>query len=160
VIISSIIFSQYFWRLAPIPSAQYPYTNKMFEIAARQQALMQSSTLGEGGGQQFYQAIKWRYIFGGTGIGVIAFSALAWFGAPVMFSYGLVRGLGTGIASGMFPQLLGALVGRYYFEKRFGLKWREYAPVLLAGYSCGLGLVSMFSLGCLLISKAVFQLPY
>jgi hypothetical protein len=56
--------------------------------------------------------------------------------------------------------LLGALLARYYFEKRFGLKWRQYAPVLLAGFSCGMGLISMFSLGCLLISKAVFQLPY
>jgi hypothetical protein len=34
------------------------------------------------------------------------------------------------------------------------------ATVLLAGFSCGMGLISMFSLGCLLISKAVFQLPY
>ena len=68
--------------------------------------------------------------------------------------------LGTGIAAGMFPQLLGALVSRYFFEKKFGLSWRQYAPVLLAGFSCGMGLISMFSLGCLLISKAVFQLPY
>ena len=69
-------------------------------------------------------------------------------------------GLGTGLAAGMIPQMLGALLGRYFFERRFGLKWRQYAPVLLAGFSCGVGLVSMFSLGMVLISKAVFQLPY
>jgi len=56
--------------------------------------------------------------------------------------------------------MLGALLGRYFFEKRFGLQWRQYAQVLLAGFLCGLGLVTMFSLGCVLISKAVFQLPY
>jgi hypothetical protein len=77
-----------------------------------------------------------------------------------MLCYGLVRGLGTTLAAGMFPQLLGALLGRYYFQKKFGLNWYQYAPVLLAGFSCGVGLISMFSLGCLLISKAVFQLPY
>jgi hypothetical protein len=33
-------------------------------------------------------------------------------------------------------------------------------PVLLGGFACEAGLISMFSLGCLLISKAVFQLPY
>ena len=56
--------------------------------------------------------------------------------------------------------MLGALLSKFYFEKKFGLKWREYAPVLLAGFSCGMGLISMFSLGIVLISKAVFQLPY
>jgi hypothetical protein len=113
-----------------------------------------------GTGGEFYRAINWPYIFSGTGLGVAIYSLLAWAGAPTMLCYGLVRGLGTGIAAGMFPQLLGALLSRYYFEKRFGLQWRQYAPVLLAGFSCGMGLISMFSLGCLLISKAVFQLPY
>lgn len=158
VIISSIIFSQYLWRIAPIPSAVYPYANKMWELQARNQALMQSSTLG--GPSAFYQAIKWRYILGSTGLGVLLYSSLSSLGAPVMLCYGLVRGIGSGLASGVLPQLLGALLGRYIFEKRFGLKWRQYAPVLLAGFSCGVGLVSMFALGCVLISKAVFQLPY
>ena len=160
VILSSILFSQYLWRLAPIPSAQYPFAAKMWELQARQQALLQSSTLGAGAGQEFYAAIKWKYILGGTGVGIITYAVLALAGAPTMLTYGLVRGLGTGIAAGLFPQMLGALIARYYFEKRFGLKWREYAPVLLAGFSCGVGLISMFSLGCLLISKAVFQLPF
>ena len=162
VVISSILFSQYLWRLAPIPSAQYPFANKMWELSARQQALMQSSTLEQSGGagREFYEAIKWKVIASGTGIGVVAYAILAAAGAPTMLCYGLVRGLGTGIASGMFPQLLGALLARFYFEKRFGLAWQQYAPVLLAGFSCGMGLISMFSLGCLLISKAVFQLPY
>lgn len=159
VIISSIVFAQYLWSIAPIPSAAYPYANQMWELQARQQALMHSSTIG-GGNSQFYDAIKPEYIGGATIAGVGVYAILAAFGSPVMLCYGLVRGLGTGLAAGLFPQMLGALLGRYIFEKRFGLKWRQYAPVLLAGFSCGLGLISMFSLGCLLISKAVFQLPY
>jgi hypothetical protein len=161
IIVSSIIFSQYLWRMAPIPSAAYPFANQMWEQNARQQALIQSSTLGRGsGGERFYEAIKWKYIAGSTGFGVVIYGLLSMAGAPTMLIYGLIRGLGAGIAAGLIPQMAGALIGRYYFEKRFGLRWREYAPVLLAGFSCGMGLVSMFSLGCLLISKAVFQLPY
>jgi hypothetical protein len=163
VIISSILFSQYLWRIAPIPSAVYPYANQLWELQARQMALMQSSTLGtgaNGSGGMFYEAIKWKYIAGSTGAGILIYSALSFAGAPVMLCYGLVRGLGASLAAGVIPQLIGALIGRYVFEKRFGLKWRQYAPVLLAGFSCGLGLITMFSLGCLLISKAVFQLPY
>jgi hypothetical protein len=162
VIISSILFSQYLWRIAPIPSAIYPYANQLWELQARQTALMQSSTLGNGAGSgsMFYDALKWKYIAGSAGAGILIYSALSLAGAPVMLCYGLVRGLGASLAAGVIPQMIGALIGRYIFEKRFGLKWRQYAPVLLAGFSCGVGLISMFSLGCLLISKAVFQLPY
>ena len=158
VIISSIVFSQYLWRLAPIPSAVYPFTNKMWELGARAQALTHSSTLG--GPSMFYEAIKWRYLLGSTGLGLVVYTTMSSLGAPVMLCYGLVRGLGAGISAHVFPQMIGALLGRYIFEKRFGLKWRQYAPVLVAGFACGVGLVSMLALGCVLISKAVFQLPY
>jgi hypothetical protein len=89
-----------------------------------------------------------------------AYAGLNLAGAPTMFIYGVIRGVGGGFIPGMLPQLIGALLSKYYFERRFGLKWKEYAPVLLAGFSCGMGLISMFSLGCLLIAKSVFQLPY
>jgi len=158
VIVSSIIFSQYLWRIAPIPSAVYPFANQMWELRAKTDALTHSSTLG--GSSMFYEAIKWPYIGGALGLGLLTYGALSWAGAPVMLGYGLVRGLGTGLAAGLIPQMLGALVGRYFFQKKFGLQWQQYAPVLLAGFSCGIGLVSMFSLGLVLISKAVFQLPY
>ena len=43
--------------------------------------------------------------------------------------------------------LAGALLGRYYFLKKYGPMWRQYAPVLLAGFSCGMGLCGMFAMG-------------
>ncbi|MEI8197571.1 MAG: peptide transporter, partial [Phycisphaerae bacterium] len=158
VMVSSILFAQYLWSIAPIPSVVYPYANQFWELNAQTLAVTQSSTLG--GNSPFYEALKWPYIAGATGVGVVVYSALSWAGAPVMLCYGLVRGLGSGIAAGMVPQMIGALLGRYFFEKRFGLQWRQYAPVLVAGFSCGMGLVSMFALGCVLVSKAVYQLPY
>lgn len=158
VIISSIIFSQYLWRIAPIPSVVYPHANQFWELRAKEQALMQSSTMGNT--SQFYDAIKWPYIAGSTGLGVVVYAVVSTAGAPVMFCYGLVRGLGVGMATGLIPQMIGALLGRYYFRKRFGLQWSQYAPVLVAGFACGMGLISMLALGFVLISKAVFQLPY
>ena len=96
VIVSSIFFSQYLWRLAPIPSAIYPYANQLWELQARQMALMQSSTLGNSGGgagSMFYEAIKWKYIAGSSVAGIFLYSGLSLGGAPVMLCYGLVRGL-------------------------------------------------------------------
>ncbi len=109
----------------------------------------------------FMDAIKWPYIFGAAIGGIGLYAVLARLGAPVMLCYGLVRGLGAGLAPWVFPQLLGALLGRYYFQKKIGVtKWRQYAPVLAAGFACGIGLISMLSFGFDLVSKAVFQLPY
>ena len=55
----------------------------------------------------------------------------------------------------------GALLGRYYFERRFGKKrWRQYVPILMAGYGCGMGLVSMLAIALALISKSVAPGPY
>ena len=75
IMLSSILFSQYLWSIAPIPSAVYPYANQFWELNARQQALTMSSTLG--GQSPFYQAIKAPYIFGAAGAGIAIFSLLS-----------------------------------------------------------------------------------
>jgi hypothetical protein len=48
-------------------------------------------------------------------------------------------------------------MGRYLFAKRFGKDWPQYRVVFLAGYQCGVGLIMMFSLGLVFMSKSVFQ---
>jgi hypothetical protein len=79
---------------------------------------------------------------------------------PVMAIYGLIRGFGNP-AHVIIPELGGALLGRYYFAPRFGEKrWRQYAPVVLAGYQCGMGLISMVCIAVVLIVKSISQLPY
>jgi hypothetical protein len=45
--------------------------------------------------------------------------------------------------------------------RRYGAEnWTKYAPVLLAGFSCGTGLVAMAAIALALIGKAVAKLPY
>jgi hypothetical protein len=59
------------------------------------------------------------------------------------------------------PQMAGALMGRFYFEKRYGVQnWRAFAPVLVAGYYCGMGLIGMAAVALALLSKSVSRLPY
>jgi hypothetical protein len=58
------------------------------------------------------------------------------------------------------PEFLGALLGRYYFQKKFGQPWKQYIIVFFAGYSCGIGLIMMLSLGLVFMSKSVFQSPF
>ena len=63
--------------------------------------------------------------------------------------------------SDIVPTFFGAWLSRRYFQKRLGVdQWRQYAPVLLAGFSCGTGLIAMASIALSLIAKSVNYLPF
>jgi hypothetical protein len=158
VMIASLLFSQFIWRLAPIPSSSYPYALKLWHLQALNTLLMQTSTLE--GNSLFYQALNGIYVMAGMGLGVVTYMILSLLGLPTLLVYGVVRGLGQSAPHGLILELLGALLGRYYFLKRYGKMWRQYAPVLLAGFSCGMGLTGMFAMGFALILKSLGRLAY
>ncbi|MFZ3044645.1 MAG: peptide transporter, partial [Desulfatirhabdiaceae bacterium] len=158
VMISSLLFSQFIWKLAPIPSSQYPYAQELWHLQALNTLLMQTSTLE--GNALFYQALNGIYVLSGLGLGVILYAILSAFGLPILLVYGIVRGLGQSTPHGLVLEVAGALLGRYFFLKRYGAMWRQYAPVLLAGFSCGMGLTGMFAMGLTLILKSLERLSY
>jgi hypothetical protein len=158
VMIASLLFSQFIWRLAPIPSSAYPYAQQLWHLQALNSLLMQTSTLE--GNSLFYQALNWVYVLAGMGLGVATYGVLVLLGLPILLVYGMVRGLGQTIPHGIIVEVAGALLGRFFFLKRYGLMWRQYAPVLLAGFSCGMGLTGMFAMGVTLILKSLGRLPY
>jgi hypothetical protein len=158
VMIASLLFSQFIWRLAPIPSSAYPFAQEVWHLQALNTLLMQSSTLE--GNAAFYQALNFVYVAAGVGLGVIVYAILTFFGLPIMLVYGMVRGLGQTLPHGHILEVAGALLGRFFFLKRYGAMWRQYAPVLLAGFSCGMGLTGMFAMGVTLILKSLGRLAY
>jgi hypothetical protein len=158
VMIASLLFSQFIWQLAPIPSSAYPFAQELWHLQALNSLLMQTSTLE--GSSPFFQALNWVYVGSGTMLGVVVYLILSLFGLPVMLVYGLVRGLGQSTPHGLILEVIGALLGRYFFLRRYGVMWRQYAPVLLAGFSCGMGLMGMFAMGLTLILKSLARLPY
>jgi hypothetical protein len=158
VMVASLLFSQFIWRLAPIPSSAYPYAQELWHLQALNTLLMQTSTLE--GNSLFYQALNWIYVLGGVGLGVVTYGILTIFGLPIMLVYGMVRGLGQSTPHGLILEVVGALLGRYFFLKRYGAMWRQYAPVLLAGFSCGMGLTGMFAMGVTLILKSLGRMAY
>jgi hypothetical protein len=158
VMTASLLFSQFIWQLAPIPSASYPYAQELWHLQALNTLLMQTSTLE--GNSLFFQALNGWYVTAGLGLGLVVYFLLMIFGLPVLLVYGIVRGLGQSVPHGLILEVVGALLGRYYFLKRYGKKWRQYAPVLLAGFSCGMGLMGMFAMGATLILKSLGKLAY
>jgi len=158
VMIASLLFSQFIWRLAPIPSSAYPYAQELWHLQALNSLLMQTSTLE--GNSLFYQALDWIYVLAGMGLGVIMYAICMLLGLPILLVYGMVRGLGQSTPHGLILEVVGALLGRFFFLKRYGAMWRQYAPVLLAGFSCGMGLTGMFAMGITLILKSLGRLAY
>lgn len=158
VMVASLLFSQFIWRLAPIPSSSYPYAQELWHLQALNMLLMQTSTLE--GNSLFFQALKGSYVLSGLGFAIVMYALLTLLGLPVLLIYGVVRGLGQTTPHGLILEVIGALLGRFFFLKRYGTMWRQYAPVLLAGFSCGMGLTGMFAMGFTLILKSLGHLAY
>ncbi|MBW1989474.1 MAG: peptide transporter [Deltaproteobacteria bacterium] len=158
VMAASLLFSQFIWRLAPIPSAAYPYAQEIWHLRALNTLLMQTSTLE--GNSLFFQALSGWYVLAGTAFGAGAYAFLSLLGLPIFLIYGVVRGLGQTAPHGVVLEVVGALLGRWFFLKKYGSQWRQYAPVLLAGFACGMGLTGMFSMGLTLILKSLTRLAY
>jgi len=158
ILLSSIFFMSFIWGLAEVPSAVYPFAQRMWELRAKNASIMYSSTLGEY--SLFEEAFNWLYVGLGTGFGVLLFAGLSLLGAPVFLVYGVVRGLGQTMPHSIIPQFIGALIGRYYFQRKLKLKWRQYIPVVTAGFMCGMGLIATLCIGVTFLSKAVIQLPF
>lgn len=159
VVLCSIIFAQFIWSLAPVPSENYPFTVAMWELTARNQALLYSAT--SEGYSQFQEAFNGTYIGFGLLAGLGLFGVLKLFAAPVFLLYGMVKGFNQVLPHVIMPQLLGCLLGRFYFQRKFGVtQWRKSIPVLSAGFFCGAGLISVFCIGVMFLSKSVFKMPF
>lgn len=159
LLVTSFLFWALIWRMGNIPSPIYPYAQRMWELQALTQSLWWSSTV-EGTAPYLMQAIKGPVILAGLAVGVGAYAVLNILGLPIIMIYGLIRGLG-GIPHLIFPEMIGALLGRYYFRKRFGAgNWHRWTPVLGAGFACGMGLVGMACVAVALVANSVSPLLY
>ncbi len=159
VIVCSIVFAQFIWSLAPIPSQNYPYTMEIWELQAKNHALLYSATTE--GYKQFQDAFQPVLIGIGLSAGMVLYFILKAFSAPIFLLYGLVQGLNQTLPHSVIPQFAGALLGRFYFQRKFGSdQWRRYIPVVSAGFFCGAGLISVFCIGIMFLSKSVFKMPF
>jgi hypothetical protein len=158
LIVGTILFSQFIWSIGTVPSEMFPYANKFWELQAFQQGLLMSATSPEVGSTAFENAFKPEVLTIGFGLALGVYAMLAHFGLPVFLVYGVVRGLDQTMPHAVIPMFIGALLGRFVFRKMFGEKWPKYRIVFLAGFTAGVGLIAMFSLGFVLMSKSVIKL--
>lgn len=166
--ILSFAFWAFIWASGPIPSAAFPFAQKIWEQNAKNTALYYSSTFVAPGSttggsitdSQFWQAIHPLVIGTGFISTVVGFVLLNAFGLPVLLIYGVIRGLGSQ-PHAMVLEIVGALLGRYYFQKKFGSSnFLRMIPTVLAGYFTGVGLIGMATIALNLIQAAVSSAPF
>ena len=158
-IVCGLLFLTFFWRIEAIPSATYPFTAKMWPLQATYSCLFMTAT-SETGSNWLMQAIKLKYILGGVGLGFGLLGITTLLGAPALFFYGMIGGLGA-IPNVFIPMFVGACIGRRIFARRYGEEtWRRYTPVLAAGYACGVGLIGMLAVAFAMVARSVSSLPF
>jgi ABC-type multidrug transport system fused ATPase/permease subunit len=163
----SLAFWGFIWHAAPIPSDAFPAAQINWELRTKTDTLLYTSTFAPDQqtahsilDSEFMQAIHPRVIGTAFGLTAVLFVALSIFGLPTMFIYGIIRGLGA-LPHTMALEIVGALVGRYYYQKRFGpTNFLRMAPTLLAGYFTGVGLISMATIAMRLAQSAVSAAPF
>jgi hypothetical protein len=165
----SFAFWAFIWHSNPVPSEIFPAARINWELSSKNAALLYSSTFESPGNEEgsgdirdseFMKAIHPRIIGSGFVATVISFAALSFFGLPVLLIYGFVKGIGQ-LPHYFILEMVGALVGRYYFQKRYGADtFLRMAPIVAAGYFTGVGLIGMATIALKLISEAVSGLPF
>ncbi|MEI6808800.1 MAG: peptide transporter, partial [bacterium] len=158
IFVSSFLFWAFFWHLNQIPSDSFPYAAQIWPVAARQSFLI--LTANNSAQPLLLEALKPDVIAASAGVGLALYCGLSWLGLPIIFFYGIIGGIGAPLHAGL-PMLIGALVGRYYFTRKFGSeKWNRYVPVVAAGFSCGMGLAGMTAVAFSLVAQCTKNLPY
>lgn len=159
MLVASFVFWSFFWKTSNIPSAQFPYAQKFWPLIATNESIfVTANRIKED--NFFLQAIKPAVILSGSVLTFALYGLTSWLKMPVLYFYGFISGIGV-MPTGAIGSLVGALLSRYYFGKRFGFEnWAKYAPVLLAGYWCGNGLIGMAAIGLALIIKVTNFLPF
>ena len=159
ILLFSFVYWGFLWHTNDIPSSQFPYAQKFWPLSVIQLSIWTQINSGNGATWALH-AIKPPIIGIGAGAALALYGATMVFKWPLLFFYGFLGGIGN-LPHNTIPTMLGALLGRYYFAKRFGLeRWQLYTPVLLAGFACGTGLIGMAAIALALIAKTVNYLPF
>ena len=114
----------------------FPYAEKLWELNAYRQGLMYSSTTARRRAWAVRAGVRARVLSHRPGAGARGRTrSCRCFGLPVLLVYGVIRGLDQSTPDVILPQFIGALLGRYYFAKKFGTNWPQYRVVFFAGYA-------------------------
>ncbi len=172
LVLFSFLFWAFIWKANAIPSDLFPAARLNWELMVKNNTLLWSSTfhpdviagsasaLTHFTDTEFAKAVHPAVMLAGGGVTLTLFMVFGLLGLPTLFVYGVIRGLGA-LPHTFMLEIVGALIGRYYFQKKFGSSdFLRMGPTILAGYFTGAGLISMTMIAMNLIRSAVSSAPF
>jgi hypothetical protein len=165
--LASLLFMSIFWSIAPIPSAQYPYTTAVLPAWANQFCIWISASLSFSGAATLSPAAEAtiRQLFNYHWMLVAAaVIAAVFFAGKIWKRFGLSPiGLAVGMAIPIpfaVSLLVGGLVARA-MRRRIGEAWfAENRNILVAGLAVGEGVVVGLVAAIAALRSSLIGLPY
>lgn len=147
----SFVWTEFFWRLAPIPSNAYPYA-----LAAWPAALVSGAVWITGG----ISVKPWLFYYSFTGMLSILLAAefLARSLHIPFSSMGIVTGSMT-IPPYTIPVFIGSCLSNFVL-RRFIRDWDKRKSIIVAGVATGQGVILGIGVALMLVSKATWIKPW
>ena len=165
--LASLLFMSIFWSIAPIPSAQYPYTTAVLPAWANQFCIWISASLSFSGAATLSpaaeaairQLFNFQWMFGAAAV-----IAMVFFAAKIWKRLGLSPiGLAVGMAMPIpfaVSLLVGGLVAKW-IRRKSGDEWfAENRNIMVAGLAVGEGVVVGLVAAIAALRSSLIALPY
>ncbi|MEM1853502.1 MAG: hypothetical protein QXR56_07405 [Thermofilaceae archaeon] len=147
-----LVFMDFFWRMAPIPSFVYPYVMGLWPFYAISDCLFATRQI----------VIRADQILGGAGVALAAGFAgflLSRIGVPIN-PVALVGGT-YALPPYTIMVFITSVLSRYVISRAIGReKWERIRSVVVAGFLAGVGIIVAVGVAITLLSKAAWIWPW
>jgi len=149
----SLIFVEFYWSIAPIPSSIFPYTLMQWPYQATIDNMWISRQITA------KPEVLGMAFLGMSALGIAGQAISRFAGLPFSFA-GLVAGTVT-IPPIAIAYFLGGLLGQLLIKRFVGEEWwNSYRAILVAGIAAGEGLIVGIFSTFILLFKSVWILPF
>jgi len=165
--LASLMFMSIFWSIAPIPSAQYPYTTAILPVWANQFCIWISASLSFSGMQKLSpttqaiiaQLFNLKWMFATAGIFVVVFILGKMFRRVELSLIGLAVGTAMPIPFAM-SLLIGGLIAKW-IRRRTSPEWfGRNRNIIVGGLAVGEGVVIGLLAAVAALRSSLIALPY
>ena len=153
--IFGLIYTEMFWRLAPIPSAAYPWASFQWPLNAIRWTFFPAIALGK----ETAMVLNLNLFIMGIIVGVIIFIIFTILKVPLSTFIGIVAGMIVAPPLAV-SLLIGLLVGSIIRRLKGKTWWENYRAVIIAGIAVGEGIIISIGGAIMLISKSIWIAPY
>jgi len=149
----SFVWMEFFWRIAPIPSAAYPYALATWPSQIMSSAVWMTGQVGVKPEVLYYS------FFVILALCLAGEAASKFLGLPFS-SIGIVTGMGM-TPPYSIALFAGSILNRFVFPRFLGAeRWKENRSVIAAGLVSGEGLAAAVAVASSLIMKATWMKPW